>query len=49
MSRMQCYEWFKRFKETRMSVSEDPSPGQHFTSTMTTLRGFILLFMEIIV
>jgi len=24
MSRTQCYEWFKRFKESRMSVGEDP-------------------------
>ena len=30
---MQCYEWFKRFKEGRMSVSEDPRPGQPSTST----------------
>ena len=27
MSRTQCYEWFKRFKESRMSVGEDPRPG----------------------
>jgi len=33
MSRMQCYEWFKRFKEGRMSVVEDPRPGQYSTST----------------
>jgi len=32
MSRMQCYEWFKRFKEGRMSVSEDPRPGRRSTS-----------------
>jgi len=30
---MQCYEWFKHFKEGRMAVSEDPMPGQHSTST----------------
>jgi len=33
MSRTQCYEWFKRFKEGRMSVSEDPRPGRPSTST----------------
>ena len=33
MSRRQCYEWFKRFKEGRMSVSEDPSPGRPSTLT----------------
>jgi len=33
MSQTQCYEWFKRFKEGRMSVGEDPRPGQPATST----------------
>jgi len=33
MSRTQCYEWFKRFKEGRMSVGEDPRPGRRSTST----------------
>ena len=33
MSRTQCYEWFKRFKEDRMSVGEDPRPGRLSTST----------------
>jgi transposase len=33
MSRTQCYEWFKRFKEGRRSVSEDPWPGRPSTST----------------
>jgi len=33
MSRKQCYEWFKRFKEGRMSVGEDPRPGRPSTST----------------
>jgi len=33
MSRTQCYEWFKRFKESRMSVGEDPKPGRPSTST----------------
>jgi len=33
MSRTQCCEWFKRFKEGRMSVGEDPRPGRHSTST----------------
>jgi hypothetical protein len=33
MSRMQCYVWFKRFKEGRMSVNEDPRPGWLSTST----------------
>jgi len=33
MSRTQCYEWFKRFKESRMSVGEDPRPGRSSTST----------------
>jgi len=32
MSRTQCYEWFKRFKEGRISVSEDPRPGPPSTS-----------------
>jgi len=27
MSRTQCYEWFQRFKEGRMSVGEDPRSG----------------------
>jgi len=33
MNRTQCYEWFKRFKEGRMSVSEGPRPGRPSTST----------------
>jgi transposase len=33
MSRTQCYEWFKRFKEGRTSVGEDPRPGRPSTST----------------
>ena len=33
MSRTQCYEWFKRFKEGRMSVGEDPRQGRPSTST----------------
>ena len=33
MSRTQYYEWFKRFKEGRMSVGEDPRPGRPSTST----------------
>ena len=33
MSRTQCYEGFKHFKEGRKSVSEDPRPGQPSTST----------------
>jgi hypothetical protein len=32
MSRTRCYEWFKRFKEDRISVGEDPRPGQNSTS-----------------
>ena len=33
MSRMQCYEWFKSFKEGSTSVSEDHSPGRPCTSS----------------
>ena len=33
MSRTQCYEWFKRFKEGRTLVSEDSRPGRRSTST----------------
>ena len=33
MSRTQCYEWFKCFKENRMLVGEDPRPGWPSTST----------------
>jgi len=33
MSRTQSYEWFKRFKEGRMSFSEDPRPGRPSMST----------------
>ena len=33
MSRTQCYEWFKSFKEGRTSVSKDPRPGWPSTST----------------
>jgi len=32
MSQTQCYEWFKCFKEGRMSVGEDPRPGRPSTS-----------------
>ena len=45
MSRTQCYEWFKRFKEGRMSVGEDPRPGRPSTSTnddhVVTVRAVI--------
>jgi len=33
MSRTQCYELFKLFKEGRMSVGEDLRPGRPSTST----------------
>jgi len=33
MSRTQCLEWFKHFKEDRMSVGEDPRPGRPSTLT----------------
>jgi len=33
MSQSQCYVWFKRFKEGRISVGEDTNPGRHSTST----------------
>jgi len=33
MSRTQCYEWCKCFNDGRMSVDEDPRPGQPSTST----------------
>ena len=33
MSRTQYYEWFKRFKEGRILVGEDPMHGQPSTST----------------
>jgi hypothetical protein len=33
ISRTQCYEWFKRFKEGRMSVGKDSRPGRISTST----------------
>ena len=40
---MQCHEWFQRFKEGRMLVSEDPRlddlPHQQ---TMTMSREFML-------
>jgi len=39
MSRTQCYEWFKRIKEGRMSVGEDTGPRrlpQQQTTTMST-------------
>ena len=33
MSRTQCYEWFKRFIEGRMSAGQDPRLGRPSTST----------------
>jgi hypothetical protein len=33
MSRTQCYEWFKRFKEGSISVSESPRPERPSTSS----------------
>ena len=33
MRKMQCYEWFKRFKKGRMLVGEDPRPRRTSTST----------------
>ena len=33
MSRTQCNEWFRHFEKGRMSVGEDPRPGQPSTST----------------
>ena len=32
ISRTQCYKWFKRFKEGRILVGENPRPGRHSTS-----------------
>jgi len=34
MSRMQCYEWFKPFKEGKMAIGKDPRPGRPSTSTI---------------
>ena len=44
MSGTQCYEWFKRFKEGRMSVCEGPRPRLHSTSTIDdhVEREFVL-------
>jgi hypothetical protein len=33
MSRKQCCEWLKRFKQGNMSVGEDPKPGRTSTAT----------------
>jgi len=33
VNRTQCYDWFKRFKEGRISVGEDLRPGRPSTST----------------
>ena len=33
MSRTQCYDWFKCFKDGRMLVCEDPRPGRPSTPT----------------
>jgi hypothetical protein len=38
MSRKQCYEW-KRFKEGRMPVGEDPRPGRPSTSTKVKVKA----------
>jgi len=47
MSQKKCQEWFKRFKEGRMAVGEDPRPGRPSTTTnddhvdrvLTVIRG----------
>jgi hypothetical protein len=45
MSRTQCYKWFKRFKEGRMSGGEGPRSGRLCTSTndnhVKTVRAVI--------
>ena len=41
MSRKQYYEWFKRFKEDRISVGEDPKPGRPSTSTNDDHAGTV--------
>jgi len=33
MSRTQPYVWFKRFRNGRVLVGEDPRPSRHSTST----------------
>jgi len=33
MSRTQCHEWLRRFKDGRMSIGEDPRHGRPATST----------------
>ena len=51
MSRTQCYEWFKRFREGRMSVGEDSRPARlptttnddHIDRDLTAIRGNHLL------
>ena len=55
MSRKQCCEWFKRFKEGRMSDREDPRPGRPSTSTdddhvervRAVIRGNRLIVREV--
>jgi len=45
MNGTQCCEWFKRFKEGRISVGEDPRPGRPSTPTnddhVETVRAVI--------
>jgi hypothetical protein len=50
MSRTQWCEWFKRFNQYRISVGDDPWPGQiPHQQTTTMSRQFVLCFVEIVV
>jgi hypothetical protein len=50
MSGTQCYEWFKRLKEGRMSVGEDPRNRRTSSSTNDDrVERVLVWFVEIVV
>jgi hypothetical protein len=50
MCRTQTYEWWKRFKEGRTSVDDNPRSGRPSTSkVMTMLQKFVNSSVQIVV
>ena len=49
LGRTQCYDWYKRFKDGRESVDDDPSSGRPLTSTddahVTKVNEIVRFFM----
>jgi hypothetical protein len=48
MSRTTTHEWYRRFKDGRTSIGDDPRPGRpSISSDDDAIEEFLLLYVEI--